>query len=241
MTRDNAKSLTGQLETLATDAVAKIAPWAAPVPTAYLVGRATVQHLHWPVWVGFVAACIVESLGLATTATALTLREYNLDKRKSDPGAPFTLAAVLVGVYLLTAVGLTVALDTFPVLAVYSPAVFPLLSLCGMTVLALRADHKRRVQAVADDRCERAAQRKEQRAARAVQQPAQDLQPTARDSLTTAQRRNAVATLLQQEAHTPHELATMFAVHRTTTHRDLQYLARAEKVRLDGDGRWVAV
>ena len=81
-----------QLEALATDAVARIAPWAAPVPTAYLVGRSIVEHLHWPTIVGVVAAVLVECLGLATTATALELREFNRSKGKSDPAAPFVVS-----------------------------------------------------------------------------------------------------------------------------------------------------
>jgi hypothetical protein len=144
-----------QVEALATDTVARIAPWAAPVPTAYLVGRATVVHLHWPVWVGIVAAIIVESLGLATTVTAFELREYNQSKRKSDPVAPFGVAAGLVGIYVGVAVGLTVALDISDKLVQYAPVIFPLLSLCGVTVLALRRDHRRRVVEIEQGKAER--------------------------------------------------------------------------------------
>ena len=153
----------GELETLAVDLVAKIAPWGAPLPTAYLVGRATVVHLGWPDAVGVVAAVIVESLGLATAATALELREYNESKRKSDPAAPFALAAVLVGLYLAVAVSLTVALDIWPALAVYSPALFPGLSLAGVLVLAIRADHRRRVGAIEAVKQERKASRQARR------------------------------------------------------------------------------
>jgi hypothetical protein len=160
---ENLKDMSGQIEAIMTDAVAKVAPWAAPIPTAYLVGRATVDHLNWPVWVGVVAAAIVESLGLATTATALELRQYNASKRKPDPHGPFALAAVLVGIYLVVAVGLTVALDILPVLAVYSPAVFPLLSLCGVTTLAIRGDHKRRLEAIRAEKAERKAARSRNR------------------------------------------------------------------------------
>ncbi|MBU0490449.1 MAG: hypothetical protein KKA73_21520 [Chloroflexi bacterium] len=148
-----------ELENLAVDLVAKVAPWCAPLPTAYLVGRATVVHLGWPDAVGIVAAVIVESLGLATAATALELREYNQGRRKSDPAAPFILAAGLVGMYLAVAVALTVALDIAPPLAVYAPAIFPALSLAGVTVLAIRADHRRRLDALASVKQERKAER----------------------------------------------------------------------------------
>lgn len=156
-----------QLENTAVDIVAKIAPWAAPLPTAYLVGRATVDHLAWPIVIGVAAAVVIECLGLATTATTLTLWDYNANKRrKSDPSAPFALALALVGVYFVTAVGLTVALDISPDLAVYSPGVFPFLSLTGVTVLALRADHRRRLDAIEADKRERSERRSRKRSER---------------------------------------------------------------------------
>lgn len=147
------------IESGLTDLVAGLAPWLAPVPTAFLVGRSTVVHLGWPVAVGIVAALIVESLGLASSATALELREYNLRRRKSDPRAPFALAVALLGVYFVVATGLTVLLDIVPGLARLAPGVFPALSLCGVTVLALRADHRRRLEAIAHEKAERRAER----------------------------------------------------------------------------------
>ena len=55
------------------------------------------------------------------------------------------MAASLVGVYLVAAFGLTIVLDVVPSLAQYSPAIFPVLSLTGVAVLALRGDHRRRL------------------------------------------------------------------------------------------------
>ncbi|HNV30139.1 MAG TPA: hypothetical protein PKJ83_13425, partial [Cyclobacteriaceae bacterium] len=92
----------------AIDLVAKIAPWCAPVPTAYLVGRATVNHLEWPVPIGILAAAVIESLGLVTCATALDLYQFNQNRRKNDPPAPFLLAVFLIVIYFLVAVLLTV-------------------------------------------------------------------------------------------------------------------------------------
>lgn len=152
-----------QAEAFAADIVAKIAPWVAPIPTAYLVGRATIKHLNWPFLIGLIAAIIVESLGLATTLTALELRDYNKSKRKSDPAAPFWLAAILVGTYFIVALGLTVALDIFPEQAIFAPGIFPLLSLCGVTVLALRTDHGRRLKAIKADKRERKETRQKRR------------------------------------------------------------------------------
>ena len=142
----------GQSEALAVDLVVKIAPWAAPAPTAYLVYARTMAHLRWPAWVAIVAALVIESLGLATVATALELREYNQEKRKSDPAAPFGLAALLAGVYLVVALLLTVVLDIVPILSIVAPGAFPFLSLCGVLVLAVRSDHRRRLQTIAEEK-----------------------------------------------------------------------------------------
>ena len=133
-----------KLEHSAADLVARLAPWLAPLPTAYLVGRATIDNLNWPVWVAIVAAAVIESLGLASTSTALALWDWNRSKRKTDPSAPVGLAFGLVGVYFLVATGLTVLLDVIPQAADVAPAIFPALSLTGVTILALRADHARR-------------------------------------------------------------------------------------------------
>jgi hypothetical protein len=157
------KEFLNEIEAFAADIVAKIAPWAAPIPTAYLVGRATIKHLNWPFLIGLIAAIIVESLGLATTVTALELRDYNKSKRKSDPASPFWLAAILVGVYFIVALGLTVALDIYPDKAIFAPGIFPLLSLCGVTILALRADHGRRLKTIKADKLERKEKRQRNR------------------------------------------------------------------------------
>jgi len=140
-------------------AISNIAPWLAPLPTAFLVWRSTVNHLAWPSWVAIAAALVVECIGLTVTSIALTLYNYNQSRRKSDPGAPFWLAVTLVGVYVLVAVFLTLLMDTIPSLAKYAPLIFPALSLTGVTSLALRADHGRRLAAVAEAKAERRAAR----------------------------------------------------------------------------------
>lgn len=146
-------------ESMLIDLVAKIAPWCAPLPTAYLVGRATIQHLYWPLMIGIAAASVVESLGLVTTATALDLYQSNRAKRKIDPVAPFGLAVALVGLYYAVATGLTVLLDIYPELETYAPGIFPMLSLVGVTVIALRNDHRKHLQDIQMEREERRAER----------------------------------------------------------------------------------
>lgn len=254
-----------QVERLATDVVARVAPWAAPVPTAYLVGRASVLHLGWPDWVGLTAALVVECLGLVTTATALELREYNAAKRKNDPAAPFVLATALVGVYLVVAVGLTVALDIAPALATYAPAIFPVLSLTGVTVLALRGDHRRRLAGIEHVKQERKAERR-----RSAQQApnectpvpksdaqndalvihpggrssaqfrAPDAQLDAANRTRQAHKRALKKALLDAYRDNPHLGATVAAqllgVHRNTVYTYAAELESAGVIRRNGDG-----
>ena len=135
--------------------------------------RVVVKHLGWPDWVGVSAAIAVECLGLDSVNTALLLREHNATKRKNDPLAPFTLAAALAGVYLVVAIALAVIQDVVPELVIYSPAIFPLLSLTGVTVLGLRADHRRRMETIAQEKAVRRAARESKKMSKVVQEPVQ--------------------------------------------------------------------
>ena len=152
-----------EIETNLTDGIAAFGPWITPIPSAVLVANATVKDLHWSAELAWVAAAIIESLGLTTVSTSLLLWEYNAAKRKTDPDAPFLLAASLVGVYLVSTIGLTVLLDIFSDLARYAPALFPILALVGAVNLALRSGHRRRLASIAQDRADRKAERQANR------------------------------------------------------------------------------
>ncbi|GAB4577532.1 MAG: hypothetical protein Fur0022_02630 [Anaerolineales bacterium] len=221
-------------ESAAVDLVARFSPWLAPFPTAYLVGRATVIHLSWPGWVGVISAIIVESLGLATTATALELREWNAHKRKVDPQAPVWLAFGLVGLYFVTATGLTIALDIFPSLATYAPAIFPLLSLAGVTVLVLRRDHRRRVEAV----------KKDKEARKAVRQKGVKVSKIQKfDTLQagkTIKKQRLLESLLAAYRETPGlsvtDAARQVGVTRQTVYNWLNELESDERIHRNGQG-----
>lgn len=225
------------------DVGAKIAPWLAPLPTAYLIGRATYDHLDWPGWVATVAAITVEALGLATTTTALELREWNAHKRKVDPEAPAKLALSLVGLYFITATGLTVALDIFPALSTYAPAIFPLLSLAGVTVLALRNDHRRRVEGVQQDKAERRTSRR--------QQTTQNVNPDSskpvkvdtldkRQAAITAKKQRQLDALLALYTANPQlsvsDAAKQAGVSRQTIYNHLEDLEQAGRIHRNGQG-----
>jgi len=153
-------------EASAVELVARIAPWFAPLPTAWLVYERTMRHLSWPQWVAIAAGVTLELLGVAILATALRLYEYNRTKRKNDPAAPLWIALLLVALYLITAELLTVVLDTVPQAAVLAPALFPVLSVAAFGLLALRSDHYRRLEAIDQDKAEARAKREQAKQAR---------------------------------------------------------------------------
>jgi len=153
------REILSEVETNFTDGIAAIAPWITPLPSAALVANAVVQDLHWTPALGWITAAIIESLGLTTVSTSLQLWDYNNGKRKTDPDAPFFLAASLVGVYLFSTIGLTVLLDIYPEMGRFAPALFPMLALVGAVNLALRSGHRRRLAGIAQERADRKAER----------------------------------------------------------------------------------
>jgi len=141
------------------DHIANIVPWFAPVPTAWFVGFAVWEELSAPVLIAVATALTVETFGFSAASTALELFDYNRTKRKPDPSAPLGLTVALVLAYAVVVITLTVLLKIIPNLAVYSLAVFPLFSLAGVTLIAVRHDHKRRIDAIDADKRERKEQR----------------------------------------------------------------------------------
>jgi hypothetical protein len=190
--------------------IANVAPWLAPLPTAYLVWRSTIVHLSWPSWVAIAAALVVESIGLTVTSQALTLYDYNQARRKSDPAAPLWLAVSLVGVYVLVAVFLTLLMDTIPSLAKYAPLIFPALSLTGVTSLALRADHGRRLAAVAEAKAERRAAR---------------VSPLVTPTVTGVTARDRISNLVTSGVTGAAEIAAQTGLSRKTVYKWLKRIS----------------
>jgi hypothetical protein len=138
--RFNEQNLTGL--------IARTAPWLSPIPTAYLVGISTYIHLHWFWGVSVIAGLVIEALGLSAMNTALELRQHNRNLKEDHRQkyhAPATLPWLIVVIYFISVIALTVVLDTRTDLAVYAPVIFPVLSLSGVALIALRQDHDSRI------------------------------------------------------------------------------------------------
>ncbi len=151
------------IEKNAVKIVAKLAPWLAPVPSAYFVARSAIKYLDLPLLVAVAVAAIIETLGLATVHTALWAYDWNSHKRKSDPSAPIALAVVLGVVYVVATLGLVVFLEVWPNLAAYAPAIFPALAVVGALNLAMISRQEQREATVREEKAERKARRQARR------------------------------------------------------------------------------
>ncbi len=151
-------STNSSIEVKAISLVSKLSPWLSTFPTAWAISLAIVRQLGWPAWVAAIVGVSVETLGVASAATALELWSYQRSKRKLDPGAPVWLGIVMVLLYFAGVVLLSVVLDNNPMLAV-----FPILSLVAVGNLALRSDHASRLNKIASEREEMRALREQRR------------------------------------------------------------------------------
>lgn len=145
-----------KLEHAAIETVARLAPWLAPLPSAFFVARASIRHLDAPLWMAIVIGAAIETLGLTANATALRLYEWNVNSvtdagnlRKGHRLAPRLLVWLAAGtgaLYLAVVIGLTVLLEVWPRLAIYALAAFPLFALTGTLLMAIRINQAKREQ-----------------------------------------------------------------------------------------------
>ena len=129
--------------------VGRLATWAAPLPSAVLVGRSTAITFkldgYWP----WIMAGIVELIGLVTSSLWITAREWNLNKRKSDPPANEQLAMGLMAAYFVTTFALLLAIEV-PIFAEtgewagLTALLFPCLSAVALISLNERAAQSKR-------------------------------------------------------------------------------------------------
>lgn len=231
-----------RVENALVEFAATVGPWLAPIPTAFLVGRALVMHLHYPLIIAVSGGVVIELLGLSSTNVALTFYEYNQEKRKTDQKAPFLLALALVVTYFVTATVLTVLLDVIPDLVTWAPIIFPLLSLTGVGVLALRADHRRRLNKIEDDKEERKNARKDARKNRRAEgvKNTQSARENTGNYTPSVQEMNAARTIKRDERieivrrklhetggdFSPTELADELGVSRRTIYNDLEMISK---------------
>jgi hypothetical protein len=128
------------------DFVSKLSPWIAPLPSAWFVHDATVNHLHANTGLAWVIAIVIETLGLTTTHTALGMHGWNkAHTNQPEKQAPFALSVILAVVYVAATLMLISVLEVKPEWQHYAPAMFPILAVVGAVNLALRSHHNNRI------------------------------------------------------------------------------------------------
>ena len=150
-------------EALIIDVISMTIPWAAPLIPAYMAWEAMTHELLFPAWVALAGAAVVELLGLATINTAFEFWSYNQDKRKSDSRAPVFFALMTAAFYLTVILTVNVLLDPGILLHKLAKALLSSLTICGGTIIALRAQHSRRLDAIVQDKQDRRQLRQNKR------------------------------------------------------------------------------
>jgi hypothetical protein len=147
----SAPHMARSIEERIADWVGGFGPWLAPVPSAALVFWAMQQHFVWATpAVALAAAAVIEVLGFSAINTALMLHDWNGRRPRGEHPAPFGWSAFIVGVYLISVIILTVALDFDSQLTRIAPALFPVTALVGSMNIALRTQHKQRLERLAE-------------------------------------------------------------------------------------------
>lgn len=136
----------GEVESRIIDLLAIVAPWSAPIPSAYLIWDAARYTLAWPWPIALAAAITVEITGVVSVVLAQRMHEYNQVRSAKDTPAPFWVAGLLVAGYFTITLILTVLLEAIPGLVRFSPALFPMFSLMGALNIGLKNGQYRREQ-----------------------------------------------------------------------------------------------
>jgi hypothetical protein len=190
-----------KIEAVFIDTIAAVTPWLAPLIPAYLVYHNMTTRLGYPPIFGLIGAAAVEFLGLSAVHTAVTFWTWNDDHTKER--APFWFAFGAGLFYVAIVLTVNAALDIWQDSAdvkIFAHALLSLLSVDAAIIIAVRAQHARRLADKQSERDERKAQRvaaKSQNATPDATQKQQgdtgatpDATPATRDQFVVAWRSN---------------------------------------------------
>jgi hypothetical protein len=153
------REITNALETTLADNVAATVPWLAPLIPAAIAYDHMVSVLLFAPWLAFVGAAVVELLGLSTVTTAVQFWQHNnLSLQAIDSGsssslsqsgpeerAPFWIAFAAATFYFLVVITVNVLLDEAGGIARLAKGLLSTLSIVGALTVAIRSQHRRRV------------------------------------------------------------------------------------------------
>lgn len=151
-----------KIEAAFIDTVAAVTPWLAPLIPAYLVYHNMTERLGYPPIFGLVGAAAVEFLGLSAVHTAVTFYQWN-DSHKAER-APFWFAFGAGLFYVVIVLTVNAALDIWrdsDGVKILAHGLLSLLSVDAAVIIAIRAQHARRLNERDEARQERKAARRD--------------------------------------------------------------------------------
>ena len=155
-------SLNRATENLLVDVVSSYSPWLTPVIPAYMTWVTMQSVLGFPVWMAWISAAVVETLGLSAIQTTISFWDYNRVKGASSPSAPVWLSLLTAGYYLAAVISANVLIEVYPQYTVMVKALLSSLSVCSGVIIAMRSGQARRERKAEIERIERREQRKAQ-------------------------------------------------------------------------------
>lgn len=211
-----------EFERRAIDAVAAVSPWLVPAIPAYMTAHHAARYLvQGTGWIDtafvVVTALAVETVGLSAVHTAVEFWSYNDARKASAAAAPVWLAMGAGAFYVCLVLTVNAVLDwtQAPGAVILAKAMLSLLSVDAGLIVAMRAQHARRL-AEADEARETA--RQERREARDARLKAAETVETPILRLETGDKAAAIARIMAETG-----------VSRATAYR--RYNATVETVR----------
>ncbi len=213
------------------NAVAAVTPWLAPLIPAYLVFHNMTERLGYPPIFGLVGAAAVEFLGLSAVHTAVTFWQWN-DTHKLER-APFWFAFGAGLFYVVIVLTVNAALDIWPGDAwvkILAHGLLSLLSVDAAVIIAIRAQHARRLSEREEARQERRAARQDANkgkgGANIREQNANETRTDANETRTPATREEFVTAWRANGHHTIAALAAELGVKPRTAQK---WIRKADK------------
>lgn len=125
--------------------LSSVAPWAAPLAPAYMSFDHMTKNLHFPEWIAWSIAIVVEIVGLSTISTGMMFWHHNRRERAKKNQVPLGLVIGTFVFYLFVIFTINVVLDLAPKddVVIYSLArsSLILLTIPAALLIAMRTQH----------------------------------------------------------------------------------------------------
>ena len=145
------------------DALSAVVPYTTAAIPAYLTYDHTFKQMGFPLYIAVLSAFTVEVLGVTSVSTAIRFFQWNKNHAMEKDKAPFVLAVVTYGFYILITLSVNVILEVYTgdrnPAVIWAIGLFSLLSLPSGVLISVRAQFGEML----EDKREKAEQKKQER------------------------------------------------------------------------------